>query len=83
MDADQTRIEFVEREIDLSFTFLNLASTERGLGDEPHAQSVLSKARLGYETAVRFLGYVRDLEAKDRLEVELERLLRALDRAGG
>jgi hypothetical protein len=86
MDADQidrTRAEFVEREIDLSYTFLDLASTERELGDNAHAQAVLCKARLGYETAARFLGDVRDLAARDRLQVELERLLKALDGAGG
>lgn len=86
MDADQidrTRAEFVEREIDLSYTFLDLASTEKGLGDLVHAEAVLRKARLAYETAVRFLGDVRDLGAKDRLRVESERLLKALEGAGG
>ncbi|HYL72633.1 MAG TPA: hypothetical protein VEU96_00425 [Bryobacteraceae bacterium] len=80
---DRTRAEFIEREIDLAFTFLDLASTEKGLGDEIHAQAILRKARLGYETAARFLSDVKDTEAKDRLQTELERLLQALDRAGG
>lgn len=86
MDAaqmDRTRAEFVEREIDLSYTFLDLASTEKGLGDLVHAQAVLRKARLAYETAARFLGEVRDLAARDLLQVELERLLKVLDGAGG
>lgn len=85
MDADQmdrTRAEFVEREIDLSYTFLDVSSTEKGL-DETHSQAVLRKARVGYETAARFLGDVRDPAVKDRLHVELERLLKALDGAGG
>ena len=85
MDAaqmDRTRAEFVEREIDLSYTFLDLAATEKGL-DEMHSQAVLQKARLAYETAVRFLGDVKDPGAQDRLRVESERLLQALNGAGG
>ncbi len=79
---DRTRAEFVEREIDLSYTFLDLASTEKGL-DDIHSEVVLRKARLGYETAARFLGDVRDLEARDRLHKELERLRTSLEGAGG
>ncbi len=77
-DSDQTHIDFLDSELDLSSTFLNCALSHR---DEPDVMAYdLQKAREGFETASRWIGRVRDVGHFDRLMVKLEDLRERLDR---
>lgn len=67
-------IRFVENEIDLSTTFLDLARTEASMNEPAAVKSLLAKARLGFETAARFLSAIESPEERDRLRTKLDRL---------
>jgi hypothetical protein len=79
--AERERIRFVENEIDLSMTFLDLARTEAEL-DEPAAVATLvGKARVGFETAGRFLNGIASTPERERLRAKLDRLGQLLSKA--
>jgi hypothetical protein len=67
--AELARIEFLDAEIDLCHTFLNVAETE---AREPEmAARATRRARQGYEKASALLVTVRHLRELDRLTIKL------------
>jgi hypothetical protein len=76
-DFEQTRIDFLDAEIDLSFTFLNLALSHT---DEPDVLAHdIGKAQQGYETALAWVEKVRDADHLTRLSAKLAKLRERLD----
>src|SRR3954453_14093898 len=53
--ADQDRLDFLQTDLDLCFTFADLIITELGLQDREAAKSLLAKAEQGYATIEYFL----------------------------
>ena len=70
--SEQTRIEFLDSELDLAQTFLDVADLE---ADDPERRAMAEKnARAGYETVVAWIGVVRDWQESERLKAKLVRL---------
>jgi hypothetical protein len=71
-------VDFLAAEIDLAFTFVDFAVTERNLGNLEHFNHALHDARLAIRTANHFLPRVADpairTAARSRLS-ELEKSL--------
>lgn len=66
MNADE-RIEFIERELNLSHALLDVA------GPKP-LTDLIAKARLGYENAILWIGNVPDPMKLLRITAKLDRL---------
>ncbi|HEX4750788.1 MAG TPA: hypothetical protein VH302_14695 [Bryobacteraceae bacterium] len=78
--GEQTRIQFLDNEMDLCDTFLNVALVD---ADNPKAAtSARTEARRGYETALAWINSVRDAEERARLAAKLFRLKDRLDKIG-
>jgi hypothetical protein len=68
---------FIENEIDLSNTLLDVADLEV---DHPEARvSATEKAQVGYRTALQWIGKLKDRGEFDRLTLRLARLKERLD----
>ncbi|HEX4231981.1 MAG TPA: hypothetical protein VHZ07_25160 [Bryobacteraceae bacterium] len=69
---EKTRIEFLEGELDISHTFLDVAEIEV---DDPERSAVAERnARMGYDTVLTYIRLVRDGDALLRLNSKLARL---------
>ena len=77
--GEQTRVDFLQTDLALCFTFADLAQTELALGDREAAPQVLAKAEHGYATVARFLPEVEDLERRKEIERKWNDLRAALD----
>lgn len=67
--SEEIRIEFLDGELDISQTFLDVAEIEI---DDPERCAVAKRnARLGYDTVLTWIGSVRDVDALGRLSVKL------------
>ncbi len=75
------RIRFVENEIDLSTTFLELARTEATMNEPAAVKTLIEKARLGFETAGRFLNGIESTEERERLRTKRDHLAQLLSAA--
>ena len=53
--AEQDRLDFLQTDLDLCFTFADLIITELGLQDREAAEGLLAKAEQGYATIEYFL----------------------------
>ena len=54
-ETDRLRFEFLSAEVQLSFTFAEVARVEFNGGDLEHGQRALADARRGYDTITGFL----------------------------
>jgi|tagenome__1003787_1003787.scaffolds.fasta_scaffold20981873_6 hypothetical protein len=77
--TDRDRIDFLRTDLDLCFTFVDLAETERASGDTDAAQSVLDKAEHGYSTITYFLPRVENDDQKQEIQRRLLELRVRLD----
>lgn len=67
--SEEIRIEFLDRELDISQTFLDVAEIEI---DDPERCAVAKRnARRAYDTVLTWIGSVRDVDALRRLNVKL------------
>jgi hypothetical protein len=48
--TNQSRVDFLQTDLALCFTFADLAKTEYQSGDRDAARSILEKAEIGYAT---------------------------------
>jgi hypothetical protein len=70
--SDKERIEFLDNEINLCHTFLDLAAIDQD--DLKVSAEARSKAQKGYDTAVAWIGAVRNAEERERLTAKLHLL---------
>lgn len=78
-DTEQNRIEFLDGELDLCQTFLDVAEIEV---DDPEREALAKKnARQGYETALGWIGGVQSGGELERLSAKLARLKERLERS--
>lgn len=78
--ADQpelSRIEFLDHELDLCETFLDVAVVESA--DLSAACAARSKAQKGYDVALTWISSVQDTSERDRLMTRLFNLRKRLD----
>jgi hypothetical protein len=82
MDDSQTSerlsIEFIENEVNLSNTFLDLADVEEDAPDR--VAQVRAKAQQGYDVASTWIGKIHDASERERLGSKLDLLKQRLDR---
>ncbi|HWF47743.1 MAG TPA: hypothetical protein VG168_12110 [Bryobacteraceae bacterium] len=69
---EEVRIEFLDRELDISQTFLDTAVLEAS--DPERCEVAKRNARIGYDTVLTWIGSVKNAEAMERLNVKLARL---------
>jgi hypothetical protein len=67
--SEESRIEFLDRELDISQTFLDVAELEAG--DPERCETAEKNARIAYDTARTWIGSVRDADALGRLNLKL------------
>ena len=77
--ANRNRLDFLQTELGLCFTFVDLAKTERRIGDRDAASRLLDKAETGYATIARFLLDVENPDQKSELAQKLAELRSRLD----
>lgn len=82
-ETDRLRYQFLVSELDLCFTFAEIARTERDAGEHEHAERSLADARKGYDTVGYFLtdpkhtGHLT-ADQQSRLNERLEQLREAI-----
>ncbi len=77
----QQLVEFLETEVQLGFTFVEMAATERDLGNTEHFELAKGDVRRAVDTIRHFLARVQDAAARSALSdrcTELERALATL-----
>src|SRR3954454_21339100 len=81
--GEQTRIDFLQTDLALCFTFADLAQTELRFGDPEAARQALAKAETGYATIARFLTEVQDRERRNEIGRKWNDLRTVLDSVHG
>jgi hypothetical protein len=77
--TNRNRLDFLQTDLGLCFTFADLAKTERQIGDRDAARRVLEKAETGYATIARFLAEVENADQKYEIAQKLAELRARLD----
>jgi len=78
--AERARIEFLDNEIDLCQTFLDVAKID---ADDPSAAACAkAKADVGYQTALGFVSTIRSAQQRGRIMGKLYQLRARLDEVG-
>src|SRR5579872_5046793 len=75
--SELPRIRFIDNEIDLCGTFLDVARVEAD--DPPQALLARSNAQQGYEFAMSWIKSIRNLRERDRLMNKLFNIRKRLD----
>jgi hypothetical protein len=81
--SEQVRYEFLQADLELCFTFTDLAKTELELGEREAAERVLTKAEAGYAMISRFLGDVCNAEQREEIQRRLTGLAARLEHLRG
>lgn len=76
-DAEAPRIQFLENELDLCKTFLDVAAVE--IDDPAAAHAAVAKAREGFDVALTWISSIRNETERDRLMNKLFDLRKRLD----
>ena len=75
--SEQTRIQFLDGELDLCQTFLDVADNE---AHDPEREAfAIAKAREGYDTVLTWIGMVQNGNELDRLNAKLNSLKERLE----
>ena len=77
IEGERNRIAFLDNEIDLCHTFLQLAEIDAE--DPPVSARAVEHARHGFQTVVNWLKVVRSEQERDRLTGKLYHLKERLD----
>jgi hypothetical protein len=77
--TDLNRVDFLRTDLDLCFTFADLAKTEREIGDRAAATRILEKAETGYATILRISADVKKADQKHEIAQKLAELRARLD----
>jgi hypothetical protein len=80
-ETDRNRYEFLDTDLELCFTFVNVVQTELALDDWDAAKRALNKAEQGYATIEQFLPHVRNNDLRIEIERRLDALRSALNAA--
>ena len=80
-ETERIRLNFLQTDLALCFTFASLLKTEIRIGDRDAAQRILLSAEEGHATISRFLPYVLDVEWRNEIARQLKHLRSALDDA--
>lgn len=75
--SELSRIEFLDGELDLCETFLDVAAVESA--DPAAARTARSKAQQGYDVALTWITSIQNASERDRLMTRLFHLRRRLD----
>jgi hypothetical protein len=81
--ADQDRLDLLQTDLDLCFTFADLIITELGLQDREAAERLLAKAEQGYATNEYFLPMICNEGKRQALQQRLHQLRARLDGVAG
>ncbi len=81
--GDQVRLELLQTDLDLCFTFADLILTELSLQAREAAESLLAKAEKGYATIEYFLPKVCNEDERQALQQRLHQLRARLDDVAG
>jgi hypothetical protein len=79
--TDQGRVDFLQTDLELCFTFTDLAITELEMDDREAAQRLFQKAETGYATMTRIVQQVDNAYQKDEIAHRLIELRTKLDDA--
>ena len=77
--TEQTKVEFLEAELNECFTFINIADTEHSLGEQAAAEKAIASAEDGYAAIRRFLADIEHGEKRRDLQSNLVKLREVLD----
>lgn len=77
--TNRNRLHLLETDLGLCFALLDLAKTERQIGNRDAARRVLAKAETGYSTIARFLADVEHGDRKLEIVQKLGELRAKLD----
>jgi hypothetical protein len=77
--SEQMRLNFLQTNLELCFTFADLIETQLRIGDVEVAQSALEKAEAGYANVARLLPDGDNADDRNEIELELARLRARLD----
>ena len=75
--SERSRIEFLDHELDLCETFLDVSVVESA--DLTAACAARSKAQKGYDVALTWISSIQDASQRDRLMTRLFNLRKRLD----
>ena len=81
--GEGNRVDFLQTDLALCFTFVDLSQTELRFGDQEGARQALAKAETGYATVARFLSEVQDRERRDEIGRKWNELRTVLDSVHG
>src|SRR5689334_14792227 len=77
--TNRTRLDLLQTDLGLCFAFVDVAKTERQMGNRDAARHALEKAETGYATMARFLADVEHGEQKLEIAQKLGELRARLD----
>ena len=77
--AENARLEFLEDDLNLAFTFVDVCRTEIELGEWDAAHRLLTKVEKAHADVARFLATVDDAERRNEIERKLDELCAARD----
>jgi hypothetical protein len=77
--TDRNRLDLLQTDLGLCFTFVDVAKTELRMGNRDAALHGLEKAETGYSTIVRFLADVEPGQQKLEIAQKLGELRARLD----
>jgi hypothetical protein len=77
--GEEERFQFLQTDLDLCLTFVEVAKTELLMNDREGVQSALDKAETGYATIERLLGRLEKVEHQTEIERKLNHLRTVLD----
>jgi hypothetical protein len=76
--TQETLIEFLDADLDLAFTFLEIARNETD-----HHEATIDKVRTALESIHRFQSRVEDPEARERIQNRAAKLEAELEKVAG
>ena len=75
--TQRVQTDFISADLDIAFTFLDLAHSERDAGETERAQGLLAKARQAADVVAAYMNRTPPLE-QGKLIAKLKRLLDAI-----
>ena len=80
-ETERIRLEFLQTDLALCFTFADLVRIELQIGDWNAARRALAVAGKGHATVARFLPYIADAQRRNEIQRKLNELRVTLDSA--
>jgi len=80
-NIETTRLEFLQADLALCFTFIDLLKLELEIGNRNAAQRLIVEAEKGHADITRFVAHLADFQHRNEIEGKLNALRAALDSA--